>query len=227
MRTSEHTNEISAALSKAQGEIKNPDKSRTAKYPTKTGAMVQYNYADLAACFDAAREALSKHGLAHVVTTGYVETHYTLFCRLTHTSGQWYQSEWPLPNDGDPKTIGAHITYGTRYLFTSLLGMAGEEDMDDAPEGKGEYGTRTPPKPSGATPPVVVTVQKPIPVVNKERTPRQKLSDEIVAAQKKMNMPDTERAEWVMNKFGKELKALTLEEMILFRDELINELSKE
>lgn len=151
MKTSELTNEISAALAKAQGEMRNPEKSRTAEYPTKAGGKVKYNYADLATCFDAARGALAKNGLAHLVTTGFAESHYTLFCRLTHVSGQWYESEWPLPSD-EPKVVGAHITYGTRYLFAALTGMAPDEDMDAEPEDKGQYSARKPPAVSGPGP---------------------------------------------------------------------------
>ena len=150
MKTSPETNEISAALAKAQGEMKNPEKTRTADYPTKTGGRVKFNYADLAACYDVAREALSKNGIAHVVTTGYVETNYTLFCRLTHTSGQWYEAEWPLPND-EPKVVGAHITYGTRYLFTAMAGLSPDEDMDAEPQEGGKYEQRA--VPAGAIPP--------------------------------------------------------------------------
>lgn len=143
MRSSEQTNEIATALSKAQGKLKNPEKTRTAKYPTKSGGMVEYNYADLPACLDAARAALSENGIAHTVMTGFVGNSYTLFCRITHTSGQWYESEWPLPT-GDPKLIGASLTYGTRYLFCGLTGMSGEEDTDSTPEDGGDYGTRKP-----------------------------------------------------------------------------------
>lgn len=152
MRSSEQTNEISAALAAAQGAMKNPEKTRSADYPTKTGGRVKFNYADLASCYDVARESLAKNGLAHVCTTGYVEKNYTLFCRLTHTSGQWFESEWPLPND-EPKVVGAHITYGARYLFTAMTGMAPDEDMDAEPQDGGEYGDRKPaiaPRPVGS-----------------------------------------------------------------------------
>jgi hypothetical protein len=153
MKTSEQTNEITAALAKAQGELKNPEKLRTAKYPTKAGGVVEYNYADLPACLDAGRDPLSKNGLAFTSSASFVENNYTLFCRLTHTSGQWYESEWPLPGAAEPKIIGASMTYGIRYLFCGLTGMSGEEDMDEAPEPKGQYAARSPVAPKASSAP--------------------------------------------------------------------------
>lgn len=144
MKTSEAINEFAAALAEAQGEIENPEKTRSADYPTKTGGRVKFNYADLAACYDVARAALAKHGISHVSTAGYVEKNYTLFLRFIHKSGQWIESEWPLPND-EPKVVGAHITYGTRYLFTAMAGIAPDEDMDADPKDGGTYTERKPP----------------------------------------------------------------------------------
>ena len=152
MKTSEQTNEIAAALAKAQGKIKNPEKNRTAEYPTKSGHKIKYNYADLPACLEVAKVALSENGLAFVTTTGFVDKYYMLFLRLTHSSGQWYESEWPLPSADEPKATASSITYGTRYLFCSMVGIAGDDDTDSEPEVGGSYQNRKPIAPAIVAP---------------------------------------------------------------------------
>ena len=134
MKTSEQINELATALAKAQGEMRNPEKNKTANIPTKAGGKYSYNYADLPSTFDCVRSVLSSNGIAHVASTAFVGSNYTLFSRLVHTSGQWIEAEWPLPSGDDPKILAASITYGTRYLFNSLVGISGDDDTDSTPE---------------------------------------------------------------------------------------------
>lgn len=134
MRTSDQINEISTALAKAQGVMKNPEKNKKATIPTKTGGGYSYDYADLPSTFDTVRRELSEHGIMHTSAPRFVDGQYLLFSRLSHASGQWIEAEWPLPNLSDPKQLAAAITYGTRYLFNSLCGIAGDDDLDSDPE---------------------------------------------------------------------------------------------
>jgi len=134
MRTSDQINELSAALAKAQGSMKNPEKNKRATIPTKTGGGYSYDYADLPSTFDTVRKQLSENGIMHTSAPRMVDGHYVLFSRLSHSSGQWIEAEWPLPNAQDPKQLAGSITYGTRYLFNSLCGIAGDDDLDDTPE---------------------------------------------------------------------------------------------
>lgn len=134
MRTSDQINEISAALAKAQGQMKNPEKNKKATIPTKTGGGYSYDYADLPSTFDALRKPLSDNGIMHTSAPRHVDGQYVLFSRLSHSSGQWIEAEWPLPNLSDPKQLAGSITYGTRYLFNSLCGIAGDDDLDHTPE---------------------------------------------------------------------------------------------
>lgn len=126
MKTSVETGLIAEALAKAQGEMSNPEKNRTVDYTSPKGR-VKYNYSDLCATFDCARMALSKNGLSH--TSGMHGS--ILYVRLTHLSGEWYQSEMELPQANDMKALGGNLTYGRRYLFQGLVGITGDEDMDD------------------------------------------------------------------------------------------------
>jgi hypothetical protein len=155
MKTSEQTNEIAAALAKAQGRMKNPAKNRAASIPMKSGGKYEYNYADLSTTLDCNREVLSESGISYSAAPHYQGENYTLCARLSHSSGQWYEAEWALPNGGDPKLIAASITYGFRYLFSSLTGITGDEDLDSDPEDSAVYEPREALKPS-ATPAVVI-----------------------------------------------------------------------
>jgi hypothetical protein len=55
---------------------------------------------------------------------------------LAHSSGEWVSSEWPACSIGEtasPQRMGAALTYARRYALFTLVGIAGEEDLD-APE---------------------------------------------------------------------------------------------
>jgi hypothetical protein len=130
--------------------MRNPDKNKTATIPLKTGGKYSFNYADLPGTFDAVRSALSEEGLSHTFGTVVLEYGVLCACRLSHSSGQWYESELLLPKADDNKTLAANLTYFRRYLFSGLVGVAGEEDLDDVPENEGATYTdrKTPPKAS-------------------------------------------------------------------------------
>lgn len=137
MKTSEQLDKFADALSKAQGKIHNPEKNKTATIPMKSGGKYSYSYADLPACYDAARESLSENGICHFSTID-VKTS-TLTMRLLHASGQWIESDWLLPSQVDDKTLAGSVTYGKRYLFCALVGLAAEEDTDSEPEVGASY----------------------------------------------------------------------------------------
>jgi hypothetical protein len=125
---------IAAALAKAQAEMTNPPKTKTAKVNRSKdkggGFSHSYQYADLADVLDHVRGPLTKNGLAiiQIVTPG------MLITRLVHESGQMFESNYPLPTIAvDPQSMGSAITYARRYSLCPLLGIAGETD-DDAKE---------------------------------------------------------------------------------------------
>lgn len=122
MHTSEHTNELAAALAKAQGEMKPAPKDSTNPH-------FKSKFADLATCMTTALPVLSKHGLALLQMTRVHEHGMLLVTRLTHASGQWAESTWPLPPNGKPQEIGSALTYGRRYTL-AIFGLVTDEDDD-------------------------------------------------------------------------------------------------
>src|SRR5216110_1669908 len=55
---------------------------------------------------------------------------------LAHASGEWIASDWPvcpIAETANPQRMGAALTYARRYALFTLVGIAGEDDLD-APE---------------------------------------------------------------------------------------------
>ena len=128
---------IAAALAKAQAELTNPEKSllATIRSPIASEADRSFRYASLASGLDIVRKVLGKHGIAIVQATA-IDREAALI-RLTtvlaHSSGEWLSSDWPVCGVGEtgaPHKMGAALTYARRYALFTLVGIAGEDDLD-------------------------------------------------------------------------------------------------
>jgi hypothetical protein len=135
--SSETIGTIAAALAKAQAEITNPEKSLTAtiRSPFPREEDRTFRYASLASGLDIVRKSLGKHEIATVQTTaidresGLVR----LTTILAHASGEWISSDWPvcpISETAVPHRMGAALTYARRYTLFTLVGIAGEDDLD-------------------------------------------------------------------------------------------------
>jgi hypothetical protein len=52
---------------------------------------------------------------------------------LAHSSGEWVSSDWPVcpvSETATPHQMGAALTYARRYALFTLVGIAGEDDLD-------------------------------------------------------------------------------------------------
>ncbi len=132
MNQSDNISELATALSKAQSEIQGAKKDSSNPY-------FKSRYADLASCWEAAREAATKNGLS--VWQGGVDSDkgIVLETKLLHSSGQWIVSKMLMPNiiydknspSGRPmnsQEIGATITYFRRFALCAVLGICPEDD---------------------------------------------------------------------------------------------------
>src|SRR5712691_2495721 len=136
-RSSESIAALAAALAKAQVELANPEKSLTATIRTdRNGEGTRtFRYAPLSSGLDIVRKSLGKHEIAIFQTTAIDQpTHsVSLTTMLTHASGEWIASEWPVCPVSDtaaPHRMGAALTYARRYALFTLVGIAGEDDLD-------------------------------------------------------------------------------------------------
>jgi ERF superfamily len=136
-RSSESIGTIAAALAKAQGQLVNPEKSlvATIRSDGRRGAEQTFRYAPLSSGLDIVRKTLSHHEIATVQTTSIDETAgiVRLSTVLAHASGEWIASDWPVCPIADterPQRMGAALTYARRYSLFTLVGIAGEDDLD-------------------------------------------------------------------------------------------------
>ena len=136
-RSSESIGALAAALAKAQAELTNPEKSLTATIRTdRSGEGARtFRYAPLSSGLDIVRKTLGKHEIAIFQTSAIDQpTHsLSLTTMLTHASGEWIASEWPVCPVSDtatPHRMGAALTYARRYALFTLVGIAGEDDVD-------------------------------------------------------------------------------------------------
>jgi hypothetical protein len=151
-RSSETIGTIAAALAKAQAQLINPEKSLTGTIRTDRSASSErsFRYAPLSSGLDIVRKTLSQHEIATVQTTSIDETAgiVRLSTVLAHASGEWIASDWPvcaITETAAPHRMGAALTYARRYALFTLVGIAGEDDLDApdlitpaAPEAKTE-----------------------------------------------------------------------------------------
>jgi len=136
-RSSDAIGNISAALAKAQAELTNPEKSLTAtiRSPFPREADRTFRYAPLSSGLDIVRKSLGRHEIATIQSTEIDKEAglLRLTTILAHSSGEWISSEWPVCPIADiasAQRMGAALTYARRYALFTLVGIAGEDDLD-------------------------------------------------------------------------------------------------
>jgi len=136
-RSSETVAALASALAKAQAELINPEKSLTATIRTGRPGDGErsFRYAPLSSGLDIVRKTLGQHEIATLQTTAIDQTagmvHLTT--TLAHASGEWIASDWPvcpIAETANPQRMGAALTYARRYALFTLVGIAGEDDLD-------------------------------------------------------------------------------------------------
>jgi len=128
---------LATALAKAQIELTNPEKSLigTIESTSGEGGARKFRYATLSSGLDIVRKILGQHEIATVQTTAIDQAAgiVNLTTVLAHSSGEWIASDWPVCPVADtatPHRMGAALTYARRYALFTLVGIAGEDDVD-------------------------------------------------------------------------------------------------
>jgi ERF superfamily len=136
-RSSESIGTIAAALAKAQAELTNPEKSlvATIRSPFPREGDRTFRYAPLSSGLDIVRKGLGRYEIATIQTTAIDRDAglLRLTTVLAHSSGEWISSEWPVCPIADiasAQRMGAALTYARRYALFTLVGIAGEDDLD-------------------------------------------------------------------------------------------------
>src|SRR5262245_15247271 len=136
-QSSETVAALASALAKAQAELINPEKSLTATIRTGRPGDGErsFRYAPLSSGLDIVRKTLGQHEIATLQTTAIDQTAgmVNLTTTLAHASGEWIASEWPvcpIAETANPQRMGAALTYARRYALFTLVGIAGEDELD-------------------------------------------------------------------------------------------------
>jgi hypothetical protein len=136
-RSSNKIGTLATALAKAQAEIANPEKSLTAtiESPFPREGQRTFRYASLSTGLDVVRKCLGRHEIATVQSTAIDRDSglIRLTTTLVHASGEWVSSDWPVcpaSETAAPHRMGAALTYARRYALFTLVGIAGEDDLD-------------------------------------------------------------------------------------------------
>jgi hypothetical protein len=188
-QSSESVAALAAALAKAQARLVNPEKSLTATIgagrPGEKGRT--FRYAPLSSGLDIVRKTLSENEIAVIQTTAIDQGSriLNLTTLLAHASGEWIASQWPvcaLAEITNPHRMGAALTYARRYALFTLVGIAGEDDMD-APD----ICAPVPATPSSASGP---QLSSPMPGNSKIRGTEKAPSTVILSAQESAALRD-------------------------------------
>jgi ERF superfamily len=145
-RSSESVAAIATALAKAQTELSNPEKAMVGTvYNNRADSPQSFRYASLSSGLDIIRKTLGGYQIAVAQTTDIdrVTGTVNLTTLLLHTSGEWISSDWPvcrLSETSAPRRMGAALTYARRYALFTIVGIAGEDDLDAPPDAGNDAG---------------------------------------------------------------------------------------
>ena len=183
MNKSEIIKELSTALSKFQGEVKNP--ANTANNP-----FFKSKYAPLNDVLNLVRPILSKHGLSVVQAPSGDGENIIVTTTLLHSSGEYIEFP-PLVLKADKPTAqgaGSAITYARRYALSAILGISSEDDDDG----------------NGAEPgPTKEPIKQPTKGLSDAQVKR------LYAIAKSVNIEVDKVKDQVKTKFNKEIEELT------------------
>jgi hypothetical protein len=157
-RTSEAIGTLATALAKAQCELINPEKTleATIQSDRPDEAERTFRYASLSSGLEIVRKTLGRHEIAIAQTTSIDQATgiVNLTTVLAHSSGEWIASDWPVCPIGDtatPHRMGKALTYARRYALFTLVGIAGEDDLDAPDLATTANQKTTPQRPPGDT----------------------------------------------------------------------------
>ena len=132
MNRSEQINELAAALAKFHKEVSNPTKNATNPH-------FRSQYADLAEVINVSREPLAAAGLSILQMICLDDKYVTIETIMLHVSGQFISSVLSVPvSKMDAQGVGSAATYGRRYSWAAMCGLAQQDDDANSAVGKSQ-----------------------------------------------------------------------------------------
>jgi hypothetical protein len=122
MNTSPELDQIGAAMCLAQAEIAGAHKNAANPF-------FKSKYSDLASCWSAVREPLTKHGLSVMQNPSADGAKVSVETMLLHASGQWMSGTMTATaKDDSPQAILSITTYLRRAALSSFCSIAPVDD---------------------------------------------------------------------------------------------------
>jgi hypothetical protein len=122
-----HIGDLVAALALAQADF-------SPLFKESENPFYKSKYADLAAVIKATLPALNKHGLSVIQlnSTDFINKAGVVTTILAHKSGQSLTSVVSIPTGQkfDAQSLGIAFTYGRRYAYQAIVGVAADVDDD-------------------------------------------------------------------------------------------------
>jgi hypothetical protein len=123
---SDSIGKLSMALSKAQAQFSGAAKNSTNPH-------FKSKYADLWECIAATKDILAEHELAVIQTFSADTEDIIINTTLAHSSGEWVRGSLKMkPKKDDDQGRGSSITYGRRYSYAAIVGLAQKDDDGQA-----------------------------------------------------------------------------------------------
>jgi len=124
--------EFATALARFQAAIPHVGKDLTATVKSDKGNYT-YDYADLSVIQTIALPLLAAEGLSFSAKPTLSDGTFVLRYTLRHSGGHEDSGDYPLPDPAksSPQQIGSAITYGRRYAFCAVTGVAPSGEDDD------------------------------------------------------------------------------------------------
>ena len=136
-RSSGSIGSLAAALAKAKANssIRRSRWSRPSGRMAQAGPSRPFAMRRCRAGSTSCARSLGQHEIATVQTTSIDQAAgiINLTTVLAHASGEWIASDWPvcaISETATPHRMGAALTYARRYALFTLVGIAGEDDLD-------------------------------------------------------------------------------------------------
>ena len=122
MRTSEQTDALSSAMAKAWAKLTDPVADAKNSHFGST-------YAKLSAGTTVIRPALASEGLSYSQGIGKSEAlGHVMITRITHASGQWQETDYPIAISAKPQAMASANTYARRHALFAAVGVAPDDD---------------------------------------------------------------------------------------------------
>lgn len=149
IRTSESLTEFAPAFVKLQAGL--PNIARASEGGQKGSKTIKY--ASLDQLVTETRELLAAAEFAVFQGVGPADRGIMVTTRLLHKSGEWMEDGLVMPvAGGDAQAVGSAISYGRRYGYLAVLGIAMEDDDGAAASKAPKVASKPAPRPGTVKP---------------------------------------------------------------------------